>query len=198
MTAEPEATPPARFSVSPTGGLIGEDGLTVKERLFVAEIQVDWNMTQAAIRAGYSKHSANDIGREMMRKPKIEAAIAEAMEHRVKKAGVNASWVLGKLVDVHTKAERIEGLGALDRRLKSLELIGRHVDVAAFRGTGGFRPIGEGPPREWDLSLLDDEELKVFERLLAKITSEGSTDDGTRPGGNGGASDEGRPGVDPA
>ena len=55
------------------------DLLTVKQRLFVREYLLDLNATQAAIRAGYSRHTASEIGYENLRKPKIMSAIEEAL-----------------------------------------------------------------------------------------------------------------------
>lgn len=52
--------------------------LTPKEQLFVAEYLKDFNATQAAIRAGYSKKTAYIIGHENLRKPKIQTALADS------------------------------------------------------------------------------------------------------------------------
>lgn len=167
------------------------DGLTIKERRFVEEYPVDWNGTQAAIRAGYSPKSAKDTAYELIRKPKIVDALTALMAKQSERTEISRKWVLAKLVDVHTKAEGMEGLGALDRRLKALELIGRHVDVAAWRmGLGG----GEVPPgnigRAWDLTRLSDDpcpaewarlsEVEVFERLLTKISLDRGGEGGDR------------------
>ena len=51
--------------------------LTAKQERFVEEYLVDLNATQAAIRAGYSKKTARDIGYENLTKPDIRAAIVE-------------------------------------------------------------------------------------------------------------------------
>ena len=53
--------------------------LTGKQQLFVEEYLIDLNATQAAIRAGYSVNTAEAIGFENLRKPKIAQAIAERM-----------------------------------------------------------------------------------------------------------------------
>ena len=53
---------------------------TRKEQLFIQEICVDWNATQAAIRAGYSTRSATSIGYENLRKPHIKTAIKERLK----------------------------------------------------------------------------------------------------------------------
>ncbi len=54
--------------------------LTAKARRFVEEYCVDFNATQAAIRAGYSEKTAYSIGSENLRKPDICDAIDERLE----------------------------------------------------------------------------------------------------------------------
>lgn len=49
--------------------------LTPKQQRFVEEYCVDWNGTQAAIRAGYSEDTAYKIASENLRKPQIKAAV---------------------------------------------------------------------------------------------------------------------------
>jgi phage terminase small subunit len=150
-------------------------GLTPRERMFIAEYPVDWNATQAAIRAGYSAKSAKHIGHELTRKPKISEAIIGILAKREAKAAIDARWVLARLVDVEAEAANVaEGKDPAGKsaarlhRLRALELIGKHVDVNAFRTQLGISGP-DGSPL-WDLSRLDDEELDIFERLLAKIS----------------------------
>lgn len=196
--ARPHNRPPNRW---PTG----EDGLTDRQRLFVAEVQVDWNYTQAALRAGYAAASARDTAHDLMKDPKIKAAIGDTVKSRIAEAGVNRGWVLTNLVDVHAKASKVDTLGGMDRRLKALELIGRHRDVDAFRGTGGGPTEPMAPTRGWDLDRLDDQELDTFERLLAKIqvgydeqsdAGNGARGEGKADAGPGAASDDAEPGND--
>lgn len=70
------------------------NALTDKQRLFVAEYLVDLNATQAAIRAGYSPRSAEAIGFENLRKPKISEAIQEAVSARIERTEITADKVL--------------------------------------------------------------------------------------------------------
>lgn len=49
--------------------------MTEKQARFVDEYLVDCNITQAAIRAGYSEKTAYSIGSENLRKPEIQEAI---------------------------------------------------------------------------------------------------------------------------
>jgi phage terminase small subunit len=52
--------------------------MTPKQIAFVAEYLIDMNATQAAIRAGYSAHTAVKIGSENLRKPEVRKAIDAA------------------------------------------------------------------------------------------------------------------------
>lgn len=148
------------------------DNLTAKERRFVEEYPKDLNGRQAAIRAGYSVHSASDIAYEMLRKSKIVDALAAVMVGRSKKTGLDRSWVLAQLADAHNKVKDKESAAGIAARLKCLELIGRHVDVRAFRiGLGFAGSEADNDDRDiWDLSRLSDEEFDEFERLLAKVS----------------------------
>ncbi len=50
--------------------------LTARQERFIDEYLIDLNATQAAIRAGYSRNSALQIGVENLSKPVIAAAVA--------------------------------------------------------------------------------------------------------------------------
>ena len=53
--------------------------LTEKQKRFADEYLIDLNATQAAIRAGYSKKTARQIGTENLAKPYIKSYIDEQM-----------------------------------------------------------------------------------------------------------------------
>lgn len=74
--------------------------LTFKQGRFVAEYLIDLNATQAAIRAGYSPKTAEIIGHENLRKPKIDAAIQKAMNRREKRVEVSQDRVVTELARV--------------------------------------------------------------------------------------------------
>ena len=71
--------------------------LTPKQTRFVREYLVDLNGTQAAIRAGYSPKTAEQIGWENLRKPQIVAAIAAAQHEEAKTASVTRERVLAEI-----------------------------------------------------------------------------------------------------
>jgi phage terminase small subunit len=68
--------------------------LTPKQQRFVEEYVIDWNATQAAIRAGYSKRTADVIGIENLGKPRIAEEIAIYMEQKTQEADVKVSDII--------------------------------------------------------------------------------------------------------
>jgi phage terminase small subunit len=72
--------------------------LTPKQQRFIDEYLVDLNGAQAAIRAGYSRRTADRIAHETLRKPAVASAVAERMRARSEKVGADAEWVLRRLV----------------------------------------------------------------------------------------------------
>lgn len=71
--------------------------LTPKQQRFVDEYLIDLNATQAAIRAGYSKKTASIIGFELLRIPKVAAAIEAGMKKREKRTEITQDRVLKEL-----------------------------------------------------------------------------------------------------
>ncbi len=137
--------------------------LTPKQQCFVDEYLIDLNATQAAVRAGYSKNSARQIGDENLSKPVIAAAVAQAMQERSEATKIDSEWVLRQAVELHrrcmqeikparnpkTGKQIYDGDGnalftfnaaAANR---ALELVGKHVSVAAFKDR--FEVSGGGP-----------------------------------------------------
>jgi phage terminase small subunit len=150
--------------------------LTPKQQLFIIEYLKDFNATQAAVRAGYSKKTAYSIGEENLKKPEIRKAITEKMEKRAQRLNVDADDVLRRLVEIDQmdlldilnddlsikplgewsevwrktvrSIDLVEQFAVIDGsreqigfikklklpdKIKNLELIGRHVDVQAWK-----------------------------------------------------------------
>lgn len=74
--------------------------LTPKQARFVAEYLIDLNGTQAAIRAGYSVHTARAIGAENLTKPDIASAIELAQQARADRTEITADRVLKELAKI--------------------------------------------------------------------------------------------------
>lgn len=126
--------------------------LTAKQGRFVEEYLIDLNATQAAIRAGYSAKTAYSIGQENLSKPEIAEAVCEANAQRSERTKIDADYVLQQAVKLHERCMQ-EVRPLLDRKggqisdddgsplfvfnasgaAKALELVGKHVNVQAFR-----------------------------------------------------------------
>lgn len=78
----------------------GDDGLNLKQRAFVREYLVDRNGTQAAIRAGYSPHTANEQASDLLAKPNIKELVAESERRAAAMAEVDAAMVISELAAV--------------------------------------------------------------------------------------------------
>lgn len=74
--------------------------LTEKQKRFVQEYFVDFNATQAAIRAGYSEKSAEVIGYENLRKPQIAAEIKKQQDRLQSKLAITQEKVLAELAAI--------------------------------------------------------------------------------------------------
>lgn len=117
---------------------MAEQRLSAKQALFVQELLKDENAAAAAERAGYSKRRAKQAGHELLQKPQVQAALAEARRARSARVQCDADWVLERL---RTVVERcLQEVEVLDRKgnptgrfvfdskgaNRALELIGKH------------------------------------------------------------------------
>ena len=71
--------------------------LTAKLKRFGDEYLIDLNATQAAIRSGYSKNSAKEIGYENLTKPHVQAYIAERQEKLQERTEISLDRVVKEL-----------------------------------------------------------------------------------------------------
>jgi phage terminase small subunit len=69
-----------------------------KQNRFVAEYLKDLNGTQAAIRAGYSAHTADQQASRLLANVKVKQAVAEAMSRRGERVEVKQDDVLRVLL----------------------------------------------------------------------------------------------------
>ena len=74
--------------------------LTDKQELFAREFIKDLNASQAAIRAGYSEKSSRNQAARMMANDDILARIAELKAERNEEVGIDAAYVLKRLVEI--------------------------------------------------------------------------------------------------
>lgn len=77
-----------------------EGSLNSRQLQFVNQYMVDSNATQAAIRAGYSEHTASSIGSQLLSNLKVRRAIEERLRDAAAAASVSAESVIAELRDL--------------------------------------------------------------------------------------------------
>lgn len=126
--------------------------LTAKQERFCQEYIIDLNATQAAIRSGYSRHTANEQAERMLVKVSIQRRITELMAERSERTQIDADYVLCQAVKLHErcmqeirpftdkKGNHIQDedgnkLYVFDApgAAKALEIVGKHINIQAFK-----------------------------------------------------------------
>lgn len=127
--------------------------LTEKQRMFCREYIVDLNMTQAAIRAGYSENAAGAIGSENLTKPEIQEYVQRLMDRRAKRLEIDSDYVLSTVHETIERCRQVEPVRDRKGRqvyvetpdgqqapaftfdatgvLKGTELLGKHLKLFA-------------------------------------------------------------------
>lgn len=119
--------------------------LNAKQKAFCEEYLIDLNATQAAIRAGYSKKTANRIASENLSKLDIQNYIAELKQKRVERIQITQDEVLADLLEIKGRCMQARPvLGMFGQQVKdsegnniwkfdakgatkAIELIGKHI-----------------------------------------------------------------------
>jgi len=71
--------------------------MTPKQAAFVREYLIDRNGTQAAIRAGYAKNSADVTACKLLINPKVKAAVAKGTEEHAERCAVTLESLTDEL-----------------------------------------------------------------------------------------------------
>lgn len=97
-------------------------GLNDKQAAFVREYLVDFNATQAAIRAGYSKKTAGSQAHDLLKKPEIQDALREGQKRLAEATETEAEWVRRRLKE---EATDYSATASHSARVRALELLGK-------------------------------------------------------------------------
>lgn len=68
--------------------------LNMKQQAFITEYLLDFNATQAAIRAGYSPRTACEQGYDLLRRPHVAEALTELSRKQLAKASITAERLI--------------------------------------------------------------------------------------------------------
>lgn len=161
--------------------------LTDKQETFCREYLIDLNATQAAIRAGYSENTAQEQGSQNLSKLIIQKRIAELKAERNGRLQIDADYVLQQAVKLHERCMqevRPKMTGGVQKMevnedndliayyefnasgaAKALELIGKHVDVQAFR-ENVKASINDDRVQMTQLNNISVEKLKEIRKVI--------------------------------
>ena len=120
--------------------------LTPRQARFVDEYLIDLNATQAAVRAGYSAKTAQQIGSRLLLHVVVSTEISTRQAKRAEKAGITAEYILGRLQENVERAMQAEPVMRFDHDKKemvetgeyqyegavanrALELLGKHIGL---------------------------------------------------------------------
>lgn len=138
--------------------------LNDKQKQFVIEYIRDFNARQSAIRAGYSKRSASEIGYELLTKPHIRAAIDKALEeNRCSLSRVLAELEAVAFSDITEYTMIDKDTGSIKAKpLKDIEL----GKTRAIESIKEDRVIKESPDGA-QITVNDRFEIKLHNKLKA-------------------------------
>ncbi|MDQ6769848.1 MAG: terminase small subunit [Gemmatimonadota bacterium] len=119
----------------------GHTPLTDKQLRFVEEYLVDLNATGAAVRAGYSKRTAQEQGSRLLSNVMVSKAVAAGRDARSERTGLSQDYVVTRLQKIAERAMQdvpvydSEGTetgvytfqGSVANR--ALELLGKHLGM---------------------------------------------------------------------
>lgn len=98
-----------------------------RQTLFAKEYAVSLNATQAAIKAGYSEHTAAEQGSRLLTNVQVQKAIEASTQKVATRLELTAELVLNGLLDIALNGEREAN------RVRSFELLGKHLSLFTDR-----------------------------------------------------------------
>jgi len=144
---------------SPAGK--GEDGLTQKQRLFVAAYTREANATRAAIAAGYSAKTAQQAGSRLLSDVVVRGAINNIQAAVFEKAAAEAGITLDRTLREIARIAYFDPRRMFDRQGNPLDITQLDDETAAvvagldvleqYEGTGAER-VFVGNIKKWKLA----------------------------------------------
>lgn len=102
-----------------------------RQKRFCDEYLIDLNATQAAIRAGYSAKTAEQMGYKLVQKSSVQEYLQKRLSERSERTEITQDMVLNELkkVGFAKAADYTDADLKYSNKLRALELLGRHVGL---------------------------------------------------------------------
>lgn len=136
-----------------------DNGLTIKQNMFCQEYIIDFNASQAAIRAGYSSKGAGVQGGKLLEIPKINARIKECIAERAKRTEITADNVLKELSKIAFIS--VDDFYKDDGSVKLLSELESHVRSALASYSIKTIYVGSGEDRK----AIDIPQFKAHDKV---------------------------------
>ena len=92
--------------------------LTEKQKQFCNEFIIDFNGTQAAIRAGYSPKTANEQAAQLLAKLSIQEYLKKLIENRNERTRITQDEVVANIVEVMQRCMQAKPVTFLGKQVK--------------------------------------------------------------------------------
>ena len=103
-----------------------------QEKLFADRYSVDFSQNAAALVSGGTDHNKSAFGTRMMKRPGVQSRITENLRIRCVEIEDKGRWILERAIENMWLARE---KGDFAQANKALEIVGRHVQVQAFKDT---------------------------------------------------------------
>lgn len=100
--------------------------LTKKEDRFCMEYVIDYNGTQAAIRAGYKESDAPTRAHRLLKKAEVSARVCELQHELAQRLALSEDFVVIEAMGIYRSCK---ATGDAKNALKALKLVGDHLGM---------------------------------------------------------------------
>jgi phage terminase small subunit len=163
--------------------------LTERQRLFCAEYMKDHNGKQAAIRAGYSEHTAAVQACDLLTRPHLQVEIQRLADKRLARCGVTVDYVLNGIVE--TVERCMQARPVLDKKgrqlteedpetgearplwtfdaanvLRGKELLGRYLNM--FGNKAGDSERNGAPLAVININTTPEEAARIYKDMIER------------------------------
>ena len=121
--------------------------LEEKQKMFCKEYLVDFNGTQAAIRAGYSKKTANEQASRLLTKVNVQTYLKQLIEKRNERTKITQDEVIADIIEVKNRCMQKVAVLTYDKEEKD------YVQVTDENGEGVWKFDSQGANKALDMLM---------------------------------------------
>lgn len=139
--------------------------LNDKQKQFCNEYLIDFNGTQAAIRAGYSKKTAKSIANENLTKPDIQQYLRELIENRNERIKITQDEVIRDIIEVKNRCMQLVPVNGDLNIYKLVDSSGANKALDMLAKHTGVYEVDNQQKAGISIVVADDKHKKMLEEL---------------------------------